>query len=272
MGEATRMITITDDRGRVLPYKTLVFSGGEVQVRVDKASYGTTTKITITAYVSSANDLMEVFLAKDAVSRLDPFCSVDLVLPYLPYSRQDRVCYPGESFSLAVIARLLNSSGFTRVKTWDVHSVVASGLIVGFENVPAADFVSKIKFETLPIVVAPDAGAVTRAAQCARALNTSVMHAQKKRNPDTGAIVGIDFKENHVGDRDFLIVDDICDGGRTFIELAKVLRQKTRGSVMLYVTHGIFSQGEAVFDSLIDKVYTANLFPNKKKVSSIISI
>jgi ribose-phosphate pyrophosphokinase len=61
--------------------------------------------------------------------------------------------------------------------------------------------------------------------------------------------------------KDFLIVDDICDGGRTFIELAKVLRPWTTGKIYLYVTHGIFSNGLDVFNSLIDGVYTANPFP-----------
>jgi ribose-phosphate pyrophosphokinase len=64
----------------------------------------------------------------------------------------------------------------------------------------------------------------------------------------------------HVRDHNFLIVDDICDGGRTFIELAKVLRPLTNGSIFLYVTHGIFSQGLDVFKGVIDHIYTANLF------------
>jgi ribose-phosphate pyrophosphokinase len=62
------------------------------------------------------------------------------------------------------------------------------------------------------------------------------------------------------GARDFLIVDDICDGGRTFIELAKVLRPLTSGQVKLYVTHGIFSAG---FEALagLDRIFVANPFP-----------
>jgi len=56
-----------------------------------------------------------------------------------------------------------------------------------------------------------------------------------------------------------IIVDDICDGGRTFIELAKCLKPAC-DKVYLYVTHGIFSKGLDVFDGLIDHIWTANSF------------
>ena len=58
-----------------------------------------------------------------------------------------------------------------------------------------------------------------------------------------------------------MIVDDICDGGRTFTALATELRNITSGPIFLYVTHGIFSHGLDVFKGLIDKIYVANPFP-----------
>jgi ribose-phosphate pyrophosphokinase len=64
----------------------------------------------------------------------------------------------------------------------------------------------------------------------------------------------------------FLIVDDICDGGRTFTELAKVLKKWTDMPVDLYVTHGIFSKGMSVFDGLIDNIYCANPWFEDKRI------
>ncbi len=60
-----------------------------------------------------------------------------------------------------------------------------------------------------------------------------------------------------------VIVDDICDGGRTFIELAKTLKEGGAQRVVLYVTHGIFSKGIYPLEKYIDEVYTTNSFPQK---------
>ena len=69
------------------------------------------------------------------------------------------------------------------------------------------------------------------------------IRADKKRDPSNGEITGTVVYSEHLGSQDVLIVDDICDGGRTFIELAKELRHLTTGRIYLYVTHGIFSKG-----------------------------
>ncbi|MEQ2351952.1 phosphoribosyltransferase family protein [Pseudoalteromonas piscicida] len=84
-----------------------------------------------------------------------------------------------------------------------------------------------------------------------------VIQAQKVRNLKTGEIVQTQVL-GEVKGKDLLIVDDICDGGRTFTELAKVLKAQGANSIALYVTHGIFSQGLGVFSGLIDTVYTTN--------------
>ena len=97
--------------------------------------------------------------------------------------------------------------------------------------------------------------------EAAKELGLPMVRADKIRSTDTGEITGTVVYSEHIGSKDFLIADDICDGGRTFIELAKVLRPLTDGKIYLYVTHGIFSKGLDVFEGLIDGVYTANPFP-----------
>jgi len=67
------------------------------------------------------------------------------------------------------------------------------------------------------------------------------------------------FNGNAKG-KNLVIVDDICDGGRTFIELARVLKEKGANKVALYVTHGIFSQGLDVLKEHIDHVYCVHAF------------
>ena len=110
------------------------------------------------------------------------------------------------------------------------------------------------------ILVSPDAGANKKVFEFAKLHGYKrVVRADKVRDVSTGEILSTQVFSEHVGNADFLMLDDICDGGRTFIELARELRKLTTGKIFLYVTHGIFSKGGDVFDGFIDQIYTSNL-------------
>lgn len=114
--------------------------------------------------------------------------------------------------------------------------------------------------QTRPVIVAPDAGAAKKAMAVAKQYNLPFIAAEKVRNASTGEITATKIDAPQVINN-FLICDDICDGGRTFTELAKVLRNgRANVHIALYVTHGIFSKGYAVFDGLIDKIFTTDTF------------
>ena len=84
----------------------------------------------------------------------------------------------------------------------------------------------------------------------------------------TGNITKTTVLHDDFGGKDCVIVDDICDGGRTFIELAKVLKERGAGKIGLFVTHGIFSQGVGVlFDNGIDFIYTTDSFDQSDKIN-----
>ncbi|MGB2521655.1 ribose-phosphate pyrophosphokinase-like domain-containing protein [Shewanella algae] len=88
-------------------------------------------------------------------------------------------------------------------------------------------------------------------------LEAEVFQASKRRDPATGAILASELNADVAG-RSLLILDDICDGGRTFIELARLLKQKGAARVGLYVTHGLFSRGIEPLEGLIDAVFTTD--------------
>lgn len=246
--------------GGSVTFDVLRFSGGEMHVRLTNVSL-MSGECTITALVRSSDDLMVVLLLTDACRRAGAE-NVYLVLPYLPYARQDRVCAHGEALSLRVMCDLINAQKYSEVRVWDVHSDVALALLDRVLNIGPTRFLKHASDldDTNTVLVAPDAGAIKKVAVVAKALHMPYVRADKTRDAATGEITGTVIYSEHIGDKDFLIVDDICDGGRTFIELAKVLRPLTRGAVKLYVTHGIFSKGVDVFDGLIDQVYVANSF------------
>ena len=259
--------------GEDIELKSFVFSGGEVQVRLcgcapsvfssKPDSYLTSRLATVTSHIFSANQLMETLLVLDALDFSYHPHIVELIIPYLPYSRQDRVCYPGESFALRVIGKMLDRSNVSKIITWDVHSPAAIEHVPNLTSVPASEFFSKFPVNHTDVLVAPDAGAVSRVWECCKTLGNQHMIALKKRSPEDGSLAITDMTNiSHIGDRDFIIVDDICDGGRTFVNLARELRAFTNGKIRLYVTHGIFSNG---FDDLlkhIDEVWVANPWPS----------
>ena len=244
--------------GQAVPLRCFTFPGGEIQVRIE-APPGRADVVAIRGDIVDSDSLMALLLLTDAVRRHYADPAIDLLCPYLPYARQDRVAFPGEALAAAVACRLLNAQGYRSVEVWDAHSDVSLALLDRVRHRPASDFAGPI-VTARDVIVAPDLGAVKRAAACARLAGAPLVQAEKTRSTDTGAILGTVVHSEPIGERDFLIVDDICDGGRTFIELAKVLRPLTSGQVKLYITHGIFSAG---FEALtgLDRIFVANPFP-----------
>lgn len=243
-----------------IPYQRLIFSGGEVQVRIN--SQRNFIQATIKVHIRSSDDLMELLLITDALRRQG--CKeLSLVMPYIPYARQDRVCVWGEALSIKVFADLINAQHYEEIEVWDPHSDVATALLNNIRyTVPCLDFVAKIPLDMANItLVAPDAGAAKKVMTVSQKLGAHFLQATKIRDANTGEITGTDIQGVLLASAHYLIVDDICDGGRTFIELAKVLKQAAPAIIDLYVTHGIFSKGFAVFDSLIDTIYCANPWP-----------
>lgn len=243
-----------------IPHEKFVFSGGEVQVKVSDDLVNLPKAFNIKAQLTNSDDFFELSLVVDAIRRMyGKHTKLYLTLPYVPYARQDRAMTRGESLALKVFCDFLNSLNFDWVEVWDVHSDVALALINNVENKPVEQIVGE--FVRGNYIVAPDAGSLKKVSKVARMFSCPMVRADKTRSVIDGSITGTVVYSESIGDKDFLIVDDICDGGRTFIELAKELRKLTTGKIKLYVTHGIFSQGLNVFNDIIDEIYCAVPFP-----------
>lgn len=238
--------------------KQFTFPGGEVGVEIqcwpnaDKVE-----RVDFIAHLKNSDDIMSLLLVNDAVDRQYKVAKKYLTLNYVPYARQDRVCNEGESLSISVMAKLINSCGFAKVKITDPHSDVTPALINNVEVLESYDIL-KHKDLSQYYIVAPDAGAYKKAYKWAQKKNAlGVITANKVRDVRTGNIESVRVDSDVAGLKLF-VVDDICDGGRTFIELAKCLDGAV--SLELFVTHGIFSKGIKVLTDVYDKVYSTNSF------------
>lgn len=246
--------------------KTWTFPAGEVGVTyfVDTRKKSFDLKL----LGGRQNQIMEVLLQANAIRAQVPDAQIHLICPYVPYGRQDRVSAPGTSFSLEVFAQVIGTGKFESITIVDPHSpVTIQELQWAVHNVyvyEACDFVDQRIIQSIPydvrnnvVVLAPDKGAKRRADECANVLHIDKVHyASKVRDPATGEIIGIEaptIKPHH----HVLVIDDICDGGRTFIELAKVLNCASK---TLFVTHGIFSNGFRAVAEHYNTVWTTDSF------------
>lgn len=238
------------------------FAGGEVHVKLGYVPTG--TESAIHADLRSSDDVMALLLETDALRRAG-IKDLDLIMPYVPYARQDRVMIHGEPLSIKVFTDLINAQNYRSVTIWDPHSDVTPALLNNCNVVTQEILVSRnavrMGITKNTILVCPDAGARKKVLKVSQhGFKQDILFADKVRDVSTGKITRTtlgNFPFEAIGNRDFLIVDDILDGGATFIELAKLLRPLTTGKIKLYVTHGIFSKGSAGFGD-IDEIYVAN--------------
>lgn len=173
-----------------------------------------------------------------------------LELPYLPYARQDKAITNESTFALYPFALLLNSLGFVKVCVFDPHNTELTARLIDRVEITMPNVKPLLK-ELKALPVYPDAGAAKRYNAPKTALR-----CEKVREPLTGAITGVKVI-GKVQKRTYLIQDDLADGGRTFIEVAKVLYKKGAKEVHLYVSHGIFSKGLQVLrDAGIKRIFT----------------
>jgi len=289
------MIEIRSAGSSLVRYEESIFPGGEVHIRLKNGVERHVGPFTITAYLHSSNDLMKLLLITDALKIKCGNAPIYLVLPYVPYGRQDRVCNDGESLSLRVFANIINAQDFQSVEIWDPHSDVTYALINRVSVVHQCAFTVKVVAKLLNkhpneislgihktnlLLCAPDQGAFKKAQISAKLCKLPLIHAEKVRDPKTTEITDIKLNTSAAtqAEHDILIIDDICDGGRTFIELAKKLKQKFDGNIYLYVTHGIFSKDlDVVLEAGIKHIYTANLWPDRgyvpygKKVTEVLT-
>lgn len=263
------MIQITaQTRGpnfRDVSLKTLRFPGGEMHVTVGDAGAEPVISLGIRAHLPDSDAVMALLMTTDALRRAYPGVPLTLDLPYVPYARQDRVANPGESHSAKVFCGLINAQYYAAVTVQDPHSDVVTALL---DRVIVADPVPALRRAIAQIgepvaLVAPDGGARKRVLKLAKELGgLQVVFADKNRDPRDGKITGTEV-QGGLPDCALLVVDDICDGGRTFTELAMAIKQKQETEhfarpLYLYVTHGIFSKGLEPLLAGYDRVFTRN--------------
>ena len=244
-----------------LMYKQWTFPGGEVGVQLLDTDITHRDDIWITIRgIPTSEDMFVAANLLNAIRNVNDSVSVSLHMPYIPYARQDRVCNKGESFGLVVYFDMMKSmfADLDHFTTVDPHSRVAEDLVKTFEctiipqHIMAKSVCDTDKYD---ILIAPDKGATEKA----KKFNHKNLVTLSKSRTSEG--IKYDDYEYDTLSGSVLVVDDICDGGGTFLSLIDMLKrtQPRVTSYSLYVTHGIFSKGvDVLLKAGYNEVFTAN--------------
>lgn len=231
------MIIVMDQNKQIINVKRWKFPAGEYGIRL----LDSVEEKHVTVLVLGINkvDLMEVLQLVDAIKRGGAW-SISVLFNYLPYARQDKVHSPGESLALRLVETMLVRAGASSIKALEVHNPSATTFIKS-----VSDPLAEVYINDYDTIVLPDEGAKNR---YDIPEDKNVAYGVKARDKATGEITSYTL-EGTVSGR-VLVLDDICDGGRTFVELGKLLPCKAD----LYVTHGIFSKGKTELYKYYDNI------------------
>jgi ribose-phosphate pyrophosphokinase len=241
-------------------FQNFTFSGGEPHIKIDP-NFDVNQKVIVTHRLNSFNDLGLLCIAVDALRRMD-VKNMELFIPYFPAARQDRVMIKGEPLSVKVYADIINGMQFGKVYVFDAHSEVTPALVNNCEVIPNHTFIEAV-VKTIGNnvkLISPDGGALKKIYKVSEFLGgVEVVECSKSRDVKTGRLSGFKVYNEDLQGADCLIVDDICDGGGTFVGLAEELKNKNAGKLYLAVSHGIFNKGFAVLDCF-ETIFTTNSF------------
>ena len=263
--------THTDYSGRTnITYNISKFPDGQQTVDITSTYFfNTSTQVQIRSRMNDFKDLELILCATQALKNLG-VSDIELYVPYFIGGRSDRLFgYGGVNYLKQVIGPIINSQGYSKVYVMDPHSDVLEAVINNFAKYDNFKLV-KFALENIDntndareriVLVSPDAGAYKKIFDVAKEFGIqNIITANKVRDLKTGNIIRTEIPtlDQH-RDLKYVIIDDICDGGRTFLELAKVIKDsRPTAKIYLVVTHGIFSKGLEELGDYFDGIFTTN--------------
>lgn len=266
-------LNLTNPETSDIKYKISNFPDGQQTVDLVRGTVNVIEDIRIETRLNSFSDLEILICATKALRNITRK-PISLYVPYFLGSRSDRKFVDGGvNYLKDVICPIINSLSFESVTVMDPHSDVLEACLNNFNKInnfalvdDALSYLIGDGEEDQIVLVSPDAGAYKKIFDVAQKFNiTNIATGTKVRDLKTGQILHTEVPNLPISlneeELKYVIVDDICDGGRTFVELAKVIkRQRPYADIYLVITHGIFSAGFSELSEWFDGIYTTNSY------------
>ncbi|WP_413377003.1 ribose-phosphate diphosphokinase [Alkalihalobacillus sp. 1P02AB] len=267
--EITEHIGVTMGKSSVMR-----FSDGEVQINIEESIRGCDVYLIQSTSAPANEHIMELLIMIDALKRASAK-TINIVMPYYGYARQDRKARAREPITSKLVANLLETAGATRVLTLDLHATQ----IQGFFDIPVdqlmgvpilSDYFKAKQLEDV-VIVSPDHGGVVRARKMADRLKAPIAIIDKRRpKPNVSEVMNI---VGHIEGKTAIIIDDIIDTAGTITLAANALIEHGAKEVYACCTHPVLSGPaiERIKNSKIKELVVTNsiVLPEDKQIDKI---
>lgn len=254
------------------------FSDGEIQINIEESIRGCDVFIIQSTSAPVNEHLMELLILVDALKRASAK-TINLVMPYYGYARQDRKARSREPITAKLVANLIETAGATRVITLDLHAPQ----IQGFFDIPIdhlmgvpilAEYFKAKNYDKDIVIVSPDHGGVTRARKLAERLKAPIAIIDKRRpKPNVAEVMNI---VGNIDGKIAILIDDIIDTAGTITLAANALAENGAAEVYACCTHPVLS-GPAISridNSNIKELVITNsiALPEEKIIGKIVNL
>jgi len=260
-GEISRLLKVP-----LTPIDDKYFADGEIYIRIKEKVRGNDVYIIQTMCPPANDRLMETLIMIDALRRASAG-RINLICPYLCYSRQDRKAASREAITSKLVANLITKAGTDRLVTVDLHA----DQIQGFYDIPLDHFVgyplfakylkAKKLLNSNTVIVSPDIGGAKKADKMADLLGLKLAIIDKVRKVHD--LAEVTHVVGEVEGKRAVIVDDVISTGGSVCVAAEALKKMGAKEVIVCATHGVLSGEikEKFDDSSIDRILLTNSLP-----------
>ncbi|WP_163655589.1 ribose-phosphate diphosphokinase [Listeria sp. PSOL-1] len=238
------------------------FSDGEIQINIEESIRGCHVYVIQSTSYPVNQNMMELLIMIDALKRASA-ATINIVMPYYGYARQDRKARSREPITAKLVANLIETAGATRMITLDMHAPQ----IQGFFDIPIdhlnavrllSNYFGERHLDGDLVVVSPDHGGVTRARKMADRLKAPIAIIDKRRpRPNVAEVMNI---VGNVEGKVCILIDDIIDTAGTITLAANALMENGATKVYACCTHPVLSGPamERINESPIEKLVVTN--------------
>lgn len=254
------------------------FSDGEIQINIEESIRGCDVFVIQSTSSPVNENIMELLIMIDALKRASAK-TINIVVPYYGYARQDRKARAREPITAKLVANLLETAGATRIISLDLHAPQ----IQGFFDIPTdqlmgvpilSEYFKNKQLEGDLVVVSPDHGGVTRARKMAERLKTPIAIIDKRRpRPNVAEVMNI---VGNIEGKVAILIDDIIDTAGTITLAANALVENGASEVYACCTHPVLSGPaiERIQNSKIKELVITNTInlPEEKRIDKIVEL
>ncbi|MEH7116674.1 ribose-phosphate diphosphokinase [Neobacillus vireti] len=254
------------------------FSDGEIQINIEESIRGCDVYVIQSTSQPVNENIMELLIMIDALKRASAK-TINIVMPYYGYARQDRKARAREPITAKLVANLLETAGATRVICLDLHAPQ----IQGFFEIPTdhlmgvpilAEYFKNRQFNGDLVIVSPDHGGVTRTRKLAERLKAPIAIIDKRRpRPNVAEVMNI---VGNIEGKIAILIDDIIDTAGTITLAANALVENGAKEVYACCTHPVLSGPaiERIQNSNIKELVITNSIelPEEKDIDKIVHL